>query len=188
MGRHDKGEIYRRIYRAVRLPWPLKQRDLVYTEYTRFEERGGGGGEVLICSRSSKELNESTSDLSRNAGRMRADMKLAGYRLKSLDGGSKTEIVCIIYVELDGVFCVDYFYKLLAASYLKGVVDLIRGIDDEIGDGGGGATGRPQNPMMTSITKGGGGVQNGNVNIELGRMIKHVVGETEDHKDENFAL
>ncbi|GMH50048.1 hypothetical protein TrVE_jg3030 [Triparma verrucosa] len=61
----DKGKDWRQIYRAVRLPWPMKQRDFVYTEHTRREE----GGDVLVCSRSSPEINQSTDELSVKAGR-----------------------------------------------------------------------------------------------------------------------
>ena len=76
----DKGEDWRQVYRAIRLPWPFRQRDLVYTEHTRREQ----GEDVLICCRSSTELDESTNELSVKAGRMRADMRVAGYRLRPM--------------------------------------------------------------------------------------------------------
>eukprot|EP00519_Triparma_laevis_P014456 CAMPEP_0182493510 /NCGR_PEP_ID=MMETSP1321-20130603/2463_1 /TAXON_ID=91990 /ORGANISM="Bolidomonas sp., Strain RCC1657" /LENGTH=59 /DNA_ID=CAMNT_0024696289 /DNA_START=60 /DNA_END=236 /DNA_ORIENTATION=+ len=36
----DKGEDWRQIYRAIKLPWPLSQRDVVYTEHMRKEPDG----------------------------------------------------------------------------------------------------------------------------------------------------
>ena len=36
-----KGEGWRQLYRSVNLPWPLRQRDLVYTEHTTREQGGG---------------------------------------------------------------------------------------------------------------------------------------------------
>ncbi|GMH54749.1 hypothetical protein TL16_g01736 [Triparma laevis f. inornata] len=132
----DRGEDWRQIYRVIKLGWPLRQRDVVYTEHTRVEENG----EVLICSRSSKELDETTNELSLKAGRMRAEMRLAGYRLKRV-GIGKTEIVCVLDMDLEGIFAIGYLYRGMAASYLKGVVAMHRKFADEGGARGGGRGG-----------------------------------------------
>ncbi|GMI05415.1 hypothetical protein TrLO_g3060 [Triparma laevis f. longispina] len=142
----NRGENWRQIYRAIKLGWPLRQRDLVYTEHTRVEE----SGEILICSRSSKELDETMNELSLKAGRTRAEMRLAGYRLKR-EGTGKTEIVCVLDIDLEGIFAIGYLYRGMAASYLKGV--WVGGGDED------------------------------RKNIEMGRMIKRVAGETDDHKN-----
>jgi hypothetical protein len=41
----DKGEDWRQVYRAIKLPWPLRQRDMVYTEHVKREP---GGGEAAL--------------------------------------------------------------------------------------------------------------------------------------------
>lgn len=117
----DKGGDWRQIYRAIKFPLPLRQRDLIYTEHTRREQ----GGEVLICSRSSRELSESTTELSLNAGRIRVGMKLGGYLLKEIEG-SKTEIVYLLDVDLGGSFAIGFLQRHMAQICLKGVVDLQR--------------------------------------------------------------
>ena len=102
----DRGKDWKQVYRAIRMPWPLRQRDLVYTEHTRREH----GGDVLICSRSSKELDDTTNELSVKAGRMRAEMRVAGYRLRPIED-NKIEMVYLVDIDLGGSFAIGYLYR-----------------------------------------------------------------------------
>ncbi|GMH74627.1 hypothetical protein TrLO_g1929 [Triparma laevis f. longispina] len=75
----------------------------------------------------------------------------------------------------------------MAASYLKGVVAMHRKFADEGGHEGGGEGGeerdKAKNPMFAGLTGVGGGGDEDRKNIEMGRMIKRVAGETEEHKN-----
>ncbi|GMH78858.1 hypothetical protein TrLO_g8608 [Triparma laevis f. longispina] len=117
----DKGKDWRQVYRAVKMLWPLRQRNFVYTEHVR-----RAGEEVIVCSRSSSELNDTTSaELSMSRGRRGVEMKLSGYLLRPCRGGG-TEVIFCVDVDLGGWFAIDYFHRQVAPSYLKGVVDEYR--------------------------------------------------------------
>ena len=198
----EKGDDWRQLYRAIKLPWPLRQRDLVYTEHTRREQ----GGDILVCSRSSKELSDSNNELSLKAGRMRADLKVGGYRLRGVEWG-KTEVVCLVDMDLGGSFAIGYLHRRMAQSYLKGVVDMHRKFAEKIAREG--AVSEPPPPLpilskaLAAAAKKGGvkgkrltmnpmfaGLRNtdssadDSVNIELGRMIKKSASKG-DEGDEN---
>ena len=190
----DKGEDWRQIYRAIKLPWPLSQRDVVYTEHTRWEP----GGDVLICCRSSRELSDSTSELSVKAGRMRAEMRVGGYRLKGVASG-KTEIVCLIDMDLGGSFAIGYLHRHMAQSYLKGVVDMHRKFTEASERGGAVSEPPPPlpflpkslaaavNPMLAGLRNTDSSADDG-LNIEMGRMIKKKASKSDDDENNNIVL
>ncbi|GMH66854.1 hypothetical protein TL16_g04527 [Triparma laevis f. inornata] len=186
----DKGSDWRQIYRAIKLPWPFRQRDLVYTEHTRWDP----GGDILICSRSSRELSDSTSGLSVKAGRMRAELQVGGYRLRGA-GSGKTEIVCLIDMDLGGSFGIGYLHRHMAQSYLKGVVDMHRKFAEA--NKRDGAVSEPPpplpflpkvlaatNPMFMRSRNTDSSVDD-SLNIEMGRMIKKVAGKSDDDEINN---
>ncbi|GMH74897.1 hypothetical protein TL16_g06590 [Triparma laevis f. inornata] len=191
-------------WRCAKGGGPIDQarRDLVYTEHTRREQ----GGDVLVCSRSSKELSDSTNEPSLEAGRMRADLKVGGYRLRGVEWG-KTEVVCLVGMDLGGSFAIGYLHRRMAQSYLKGVVDMHRKFAEKIARGGavsepppplpilskalaaaakkGGAKGKrlTTNPMFAGLRNTDSSADD-SVNIELGRMIKKSASKG-DEGDEN---
>ncbi|GMI13356.1 hypothetical protein TrVE_jg13410 [Triparma verrucosa] len=163
---------------------------MVYTEHTKREQ----DGDILICSRSSEELNETTNELSVKAGRMRAYVKIGGYRLRSLEGG-KTEIVYLIDMDLGGSFAIGYLYRHMAQSYLKGVVDLHRKFAEASKRDGAvpepppplpflpKALAAATNPMLAGLRNTDSSIEDG-LNIEMGRMIKKKASKVDD--DENI--
>ena len=190
----DKGEDWRQVYRAIRMPWPFRQRDLVYTEHTRREQ----GGDVLICCRSSTELDESTNELSVKAGRMRADMRVAGYRLRPIEG-NKLEMVYLVDIDLGGSFAIGYLYRHMAQSYLKGVVDMLRKFAEASKRDGAISEPPPPlpflpkvlaaavNPMMAGSRNTDSRVDD-SLNIELGRMIKKKASKADDEENNIVVL
>ncbi|GMI14771.1 hypothetical protein TrVE_jg7329 [Triparma verrucosa] len=176
---------------------------MIYTEHIRREQEG----DVLICSRSSEELNDTTSELSVKAGRMRAYMRIGGYCLRSLEGG-RTEIVYLIDIDLGGSFTIGYLHRYLAQRYLKGVVDVHRKVAEaskreggfsepptplpiiltpfEMVAKGGGAKAKAMatNPMFAGLDKGNTSVED-SLNIELGRMIKKKASKVDDEENKN---
>ncbi|GMH87753.1 hypothetical protein TrST_g3113 [Triparma strigata] len=201
----DKGEDWRQIYRAVRLAWPWRQRDFVYTEHMRREE---GEGDVFVCSRSSSELNETTEEFSVKAGRLRAIIRLGIYRLHALDDG-RTEITFIIDADLGGNFAIGFVQRRMLVSYIRGVVEMHRKYAER-SKREGGAKSEPPPPLpfissaLLMVAKKGGvgrevatsplfaGVYagdsaNNGLNIEMGRMVKEVVKKNSSTSDDNGA-
>lgn len=201
----DKGEDWRQIYRAVRLPWPWRQRDFVYTEHERREE---GEGDVFVCSRSSSELNEATEELSVKAGRLRAVIRLGMYMLHARDDG-RTEITFIIDADLGGNFAIGFVQRRMLLSYMRGVVDMHRKLAERSKrEGGAKSEPPPPLPFISSALrkvakKGGAGREvatsplfagvytgdsvNNGLNIEMGRMVKKEVKKTSATNDDNGA-
>eukprot|EP00519_Triparma_laevis_P007065 CAMPEP_0182496394 /NCGR_PEP_ID=MMETSP1321-20130603/5043_1 /TAXON_ID=91990 /ORGANISM="Bolidomonas sp., Strain RCC1657" /LENGTH=1494 /DNA_ID=CAMNT_0024700001 /DNA_START=461 /DNA_END=4945 /DNA_ORIENTATION=- len=138
----DKGKDWRQIYRAIKMPWPLRQRDFVYTEHVRRL-----GKEVVVCTRSSAKLNNTMSaDLSWKWGRKRAEMKLGGYLFSPCSNGG-TDVVFCVDVDLGGWFAIDYFHRKIAPSYLKGVVDEYRAFSEKLLASSGNADSDPPQPV-----------------------------------------
>ncbi|GMH76388.1 hypothetical protein TrLO_g509 [Triparma laevis f. longispina] len=201
----DKGEDWRQIYRAVRLTWPWRQRDFVYTEHERREE---GEGDVFVCSRSSSELNEATEELSVKAGRLRAVIRLGMYMLHARDDG-RTEITFIIDADLGGNFAIGFVQRRMLLSYMRGVVDMHRKLAERSKrEGGAKSEPPPPLPFISSALrkvakKGGAGREvatsplfagvytgdsvNNGLNIEMGRMVKKEVKKTSATNDDNGA-
>ncbi|GMH76471.1 hypothetical protein TrST_g1986 [Triparma strigata] len=186
----DKGEGWRQIYRAIKMPWPTRHRDLVYTEHTV----RGEDGEVLVCSRSSKELSESTLELSLQAGRMRAEMRLGGYLLRPVEGGDKTEVIFLSDTDLKGSFAIGYLMRYVTQIYLRGIVDLFR--ENAERNKRSGAVSEPPPPppplplvskaLQAMSTKKNGATnplfaQDG-LNVEMGRTIKRQVKKVQKQK------
>ncbi|GMH88798.1 hypothetical protein TrVE_jg432, partial [Triparma verrucosa] len=188
------------------MPFPMRQRDFVYTEYNRKE----ANGDILVCSRSSKDVNAATTEFSVKAGRIRAEICLAGYRLRPLNF-ERTEITYIHDVDYRGVFVLNYFYRKAMSQFLMGIVDMhlkqARDSSSEPADSApppliiiskafeyivekGGAKGRrlTTNPMIAglglSITSSTSDIEDG-LNIEMGRIIKKAV-TTKSNKLESF--
>mmetsp|Transcript_6475 Transcript_6475/g.11744 ORF Transcript_6475/g.11744 Transcript_6475/m.11744 type:complete len:517 (+) Transcript_6475:4847-6397(+) len=189
----DKGKGWRQIYRAINLPWPLRQRDMVYTEHTQREQ----DGDVLICSRSSKELSDSTNALSVKFGRMRSEMRVAGYRLRDV-GGEKTEIVYIIDVDLGGSFAIGYLHRYMAQRYLKDVVDLHRKFAEASKRDGAVSEPPPPLPIFPKAlaaatnpifagSKNRDSTVDDSLNVEMGRMMKRV-SKSNGGKNSNNVL
>ncbi|GMH73197.1 hypothetical protein TL16_g06118 [Triparma laevis f. inornata] len=190
----EKGKDWRQIYRAVKLPWPLRQRDVVFTEHTRRDP----GGDVLVCSRSSRELSDSTRELSVKAGRMRAELRVGGYRLRGA-GSGKTEIVCLIDMDLGGSFAFGYLYRRMSQAYLKGVVDMHREFAEKskrekaLSDPPpplpilSKALAAATNPMFAGLNNADSSVGD-SVNIEMGRMIKKKVSKSDDDENKIYVL
>ena len=190
----DKGKGWRQIYRAINLPWPLRQRDMVCTEHTQREQ----DGDVLICSRSSKELSDSTNTLSVKFGRMRADMKVNGYRLRPIEG-NKVEMVCLVDIDLGGSFAIGYLYRKMAQSYLKGVVDLHRKFAEASKRDGAVSEPPPPLPFLPKVlaaatslmfmgSKNTDSRVDDSLNIELGRMIKKKASKADDEENNIVVL
>eukprot|EP00519_Triparma_laevis_P016028 CAMPEP_0182496482 /NCGR_PEP_ID=MMETSP1321-20130603/5116_1 /TAXON_ID=91990 /ORGANISM="Bolidomonas sp., Strain RCC1657" /LENGTH=509 /DNA_ID=CAMNT_0024700111 /DNA_START=391 /DNA_END=1920 /DNA_ORIENTATION=+ len=114
-----KGEDWKEVYHAYVFPWPLRERDLVYTEYTKKELDGSH----IYVSRNCKELSEATSSLSVKAGRKRANLIIGGVHFRPLDDG-KVEITSLMQIELGGVLdAFDFYKRRVALTYMKGIVD-----------------------------------------------------------------
>ncbi|GMI07092.1 hypothetical protein TrLO_g3423 [Triparma laevis f. longispina] len=189
-----QGKDWRQVYRAIRLPWHLRQRDLVYTEHTRREQ----GGDIIVCSRSSKGLNESTNELSIKAGRLRADLRFACFRLRPIEG-SKTEITYLVDIDLGGSFVIGYLHKHMAQNYLKGVVDMRRKFAEASKRVGVVSEPPPPlpifpkalaaaaNPMFAGSRNTDSSVED-RLNIEMGRMIKKKAGKADDDEDDIVVL
>ncbi|GMH85842.1 hypothetical protein TrVE_jg3959 [Triparma verrucosa] len=200
-GKDKRGDQWSQKYRAIKLPWPMRQRDVVYTEHIRKD-----GDDIYVFSRSSRDLDEATKEMSVHMGRIRADMKLAGYKIHPVDECT-TEVTYLLSVDLGGPFGkIDYFNRKLAGRYMKGVVDMHRlhveksqreGVLSDpplplpllskaiakLGDK------RPSlvtSPMFAGMKNTDTTVED-SLNIEMGRMIKKTAGvvDTED-KDENL--
>ncbi|GMH79384.1 hypothetical protein TrLO_g3589 [Triparma laevis f. longispina] len=186
----DKGEGWRQIYRAIKMPWPTRHRDLVYTEHTV----RGEDGEVMVCSRSSKELSESTLELSLQAGRMRAEMRLGGYLLRPVEGGDKTEVIFLSDTDLKGSFAIGYLLRYVTQSYLRGIVDLYRGNAERNKRSGTVSEQPPPPPPLPLVSKALQAMsakKNGatnplfaqdGLNIEMGRTIKRQVKKVQKQK------
>ncbi|GMH78741.1 hypothetical protein TL16_g07921 [Triparma laevis f. inornata] len=201
----DKGEGWRQIYRAIKLPWPLRQRDVVYTEHTRREQ----GGDILICSRSSKEMNDSTNALSVRFGRIRADMRIAGYHLRD-NGDGTTEMTFLADVDFKGSFAIGYLHRRVSQMYMKGVVDAHRNFAGKSKRAAAVSDAPTPLPFLsrafTTVAKKGGdkgrrlttspmfanlhttpSVANG-LNIEMGRIIKKKTRKKGDDDDTNDII
>ncbi|GMH68432.1 hypothetical protein TrLO_g5715 [Triparma laevis f. longispina] len=201
-GKTDKGEKWRQIYYSIQLPWPFRQRDMIYTEHTRMEQ----GGDVLVCYRSSKEVNDMTNSLSVKFGRYRAEVRIAGYRLRGI-GEGKTEIIYLSDVDLGGSFSIGYFYRKVSQRFLKGIVDMHLQYAKTSREG---SVSNPPAPLpflsraLTAAAKKGGSkgkrltlspmfanlqttpsVADG-LNVEMGRMMKKRTGK-KDKKDDEHA-
>ena len=190
----DKGEDWRQVYKAVRLPWPWSQRDFVYTELTRREDNR----DVLIASRSSIELNEASGEISKNVGRVRGLMKLAGIRLRPVSL-SETEVTFVLDLDL-GVL--HYAETAFALSYLREIVDLHKkGGERESRLSSMSEPPKPlpltrrvvsaakkkgmeiaSNPIFNRSGGESGGEDDDKVNMEMGRVVKGKIQGLE-HKD-----
>ncbi|GMH75621.1 hypothetical protein TL16_g06821 [Triparma laevis f. inornata] len=134
-----RGEYWRQKYRAIKLPWPMRQRDIVYTEHQKKrDERRDKSGKIIVKKaiwvfmRSSKDLDGATKELSSNLGRVRAEMKLAGYKVEFVDDNT-TKMTFLMSIDLGGPFAeIDYINRQLAGRYMKGIVDMhIRHVEKE---------------------------------------------------------
>ena len=196
----DKGEGWRQVYRAVKMPWLWSQRDFVYTEHTRHEE----GGDVLVCSRSSMEVYDASHDTSASVGRVRGLMKVEGTRLRPL-GPDVTEVTIALDLDLAAL---HYAETSFALRYLRETVDLHRKFAER--NSRGASMSEPPKPtpltrrlVAVAAKKGidltanpifnrgssGDGRSSGDVdkiNIEMGRTVKGKIKNME--KKETFSL
>ncbi|GMI15300.1 hypothetical protein TrLO_g10494 [Triparma laevis f. longispina] len=173
-----KGENWREVYQSYVFPWPLRERDGIYMEYTRKELDGSH----IIASRSSKELSEATNSLSVKAGRMRQNLILGGLHFRPLHNG-KTEITSVIQTELGGVLdAFDYYKRRVALTYMKEQVDKHYRIAHRA------APRRSASISTTEFKDKSSSKASAALNIELGYMIRTSAGTFEGDKQETVFV
>jgi len=114
----NKEKGWRKVYRAIKIPFSLHVRDLLYDEHTvRRNSR-----KALVCSRSCEEqvgVRESNAK-----GRIRATLNLGCYVLeRNFEDESKTDITALFDFDLHVVAATDFLHRKVAVGHLKGIVD-----------------------------------------------------------------
>jgi len=143
----ESSEDYDQRYFAVKMPFPLKNRDFVLENYHRKRRDGS----MLTLSRSIENDEVKSLKESSQKRRVRGIIHCGGYlltpRVDEFSGKEQVEIIHVAAVDLNGVFGLDLLYRIAAVERIKGVVDVnvnrfTKGIvaEDEDVEGGRGSS------------------------------------------------
>ena len=132
----ESSEDYDQRYFAVKMPFPLKNRDFVLENYHRKRRDGS----MMTLSRSIENDEVKSLKESSQKRRVRGIIHCGGYlltpRVDEFSGKEQVEIIHVAAVDLNGVFGLDLLYRIAAVERIKGVVDsnvnrFTRGIVEE---------------------------------------------------------
>lgn len=161
-------------------------------------------------------MDGATKELSSNLGRVRAEMKLAGYKVEFVDDNT-TKMTFLMSIDLGGPFAeIDYINRQLAGRYMKGIVDMhIRHVEKEekklaakarkvlgnisdpppplpfvsraVAKLGGKRSSLVTSPMFAGMRNTDSTIED-TLNIEMGRMIKKTAGVVDNEEGNDDVM